>query len=109
MGSGPMQTGGTAGKKLFDHIPSRDSSAVGVLQWDRFLDEAVAGAPGEKLGLSPGKISLLVAPAGGWRGICKSFAFAGIRLHKLHELKFDLNQVLSGLGSAPCLPSAIIC
>ena len=106
MGSGPMRA--AYGKEeLFDHIPGREqaTAAVGVLESDRLPDAALTEHLAEKLGLPPGKISLLVAPAASMAGnlqvVARSLETA---LHKLHELKFNLNQVLSGSGSAPLPP-----
>ncbi len=108
MGSGPMRA--AYGKEeLFDHIPGREqaATAVGVLESDRLPDDAVTAHLAEKLGLPPAKIALLVAPAASMAGnlqvVARSLETA---LHKLHELKFDLNQVRSGLGSAPLPPVA---
>src|SRR5262249_47782387 len=61
----------------------------------------------EHLSLPPAKLTLLVAPAfsiaGGLQVVARSLETA---LHKLHELKFDLNQVVSGYGTAPLPPPA---
>ena len=104
MGSGPMRA--VYGKEeLFEHIEGRENAAmaVGVLESRKLPDEAVADYLSTNLNLPPAKISLLVAPAASLAGnlqvVARSLETA---LHKLHELKFDLNQVLSGFGRRLC-------
>jgi methenyltetrahydromethanopterin cyclohydrolase len=108
MGSGPMRA--AYGKEaLFDHIEGREQSpeAVGVLESRKLPTDEVASFLSEKLGLPANKITLLVAPAfsiaGGIQVVARSLETA---LHKLHELKFDLKQVVSGFGIAPLPPPA---
>src|SRR5207237_1332592 len=59
------------------------------------------------LNLPATKITLLAAPAASLAGnlqvVARSLETA---LHKLHELKFDLRQVVSGFGCAPLPPVA---
>jgi methenyltetrahydromethanopterin cyclohydrolase len=108
MGSGPMRA--AYGKEaLFKHIPGREQPpvAVGVLETRKLPDEAVVDYLCERLGLPPAKLTLLAAPASSQAGnlqvVARSLETA---LHKLHELRFDLSQVVSGFGSAPLPPVA---
>jgi methenyltetrahydromethanopterin cyclohydrolase len=108
MGSGPMRA--AHGKEeLFADIPGREESpvAVGVLETRKLPDDAVIEHLSQALNLPPNKITLLAAPAASQAGnlqvVARSLETA---LHKLHELKFDLNQVVSGFGSAPLPPVA---
>ncbi|MCS6851864.1 MAG: methenyltetrahydromethanopterin cyclohydrolase [Gemmataceae bacterium] len=108
MGSGPMRA--AYGKEpLFDHIPGREHApvAVGILETESLPDAAVIDYLADKLKLSPAKLTFLVAPASSIAGnlqvVARSLETA---LHKLHELKFDLKQVISGFGSAPLPPVA---
>jgi methenyltetrahydromethanopterin cyclohydrolase len=108
MGSGPMRA--AYGKEeLFDHLPGREPApvAVGVLETRKLPDEAVFAYLAEKLQLPANKITLLAAPtfsmAGNLQVVSRSLETA---LHKLHELKFDLGQVVSGCGTAPVPPVA---
>jgi len=108
MGSGPMRA--AYGKEeLFDHLPGREAApaAVGVLETRKLPDEAVATHLAEKLRLPPAKLTLLAAPAfsiaGNLQVVARSLETA---LHKLHELRFDLQQVVSGCGTAPLPPVA---
>ena len=108
MGSGPMRA--AYGKEeLFDHISGREKSpvAVGILETRKLPDDEVIDYLSKALKLPAGKITLLAAPAASLAGnlqvVARSLETA---LHKLHELKFDLNQVVSGAGWAPLPPVA---
>ncbi|HEY1861269.1 MAG TPA: methenyltetrahydromethanopterin cyclohydrolase, partial [Gemmataceae bacterium] len=108
MGSGPMRA--AYGKEdLFDDIPGREQPpvAVGVLESRKLPDDAVITYLCERVNLPPAKLTLLVAPAfslaGSLQVVARSLETA---LHKLHELKFDLKQVVSGYGTAPLPPPA---
>jgi methenyltetrahydromethanopterin cyclohydrolase len=108
MGSGPMRA--AHGKEdLYDHIPGREKPpvAVGILETHELPGEAVVKYVAEAVGLPPGKVTLLAAPstsiAGAVQVVARSVETA---LHKLHELKFDLKQVVSGFGTAPLPPVA---
>lgn len=109
MGSGPMRAA-YAKEELFEHIEGRESApvAVGVLETRKFPDDAVIDFLAERLKLPPNKITLLVAPpssqAGNLQVVARSVEMA---MHKLHELKFDLSQVVTGFGSAPLPPVAV--
>ena len=108
MGSGPMRA--AYGKEeLFASIPGKEEApvAVGVLETRKLPDDAVIEYLNQALNLPAAKITLLVAPAASQAGnlqvVARSLETA---LHKLHELKFDLNQVVSGFGAAPLPPVA---
>ena len=108
MGSGPMRA--AYGKEeLFAHIPGKEQApvAVGVLETRKLPDDAVIAHLSEALKIPANKIMLLAAPAASQAGnlqvVARSLETA---LHKLHELKFDLNQVVTGFGSAPLPPVA---
>jgi methenyltetrahydromethanopterin cyclohydrolase len=108
MGSGPMRA--AYGKEdLYDHIPGREKPpvAVGILETHELPGEAVVKHIAEAVGVPAGKVTLLAAPstsiAGAIQVVARSVETA---LHKLHELKFDLKQVVSGFGTAPLPPVA---
>jgi methenyltetrahydromethanopterin cyclohydrolase len=108
MGSGPMRA--AYGKEeLFDKIPGREEApvAVGVLETGKLPGDEVVRYLAEALMLPPGKLTLLAAPASSIAGdiqvVARSLETA---LHKLHELGFDLGQVVSGFGAAPLPPVA---
>jgi len=109
MGSGPMRA--LYGKEdLFDHIPGREPGgpvAVGVLETRKLPDDAVLDYLSHSVGLPPAKLTLLAAPAASMAGTLQVVARSiETALHKLHELKFDLGQVVSAFGSAPLPPVA---
>jgi methenyltetrahydromethanopterin cyclohydrolase len=106
MGSGPMRA--IYGKEdLYDHIPGREQApvAVGVLETRKLPDAGVIEYLSTALKVPAAKITLLAAPAhslaGNLQVVARSLETA---LHKLHELGFDLSQVVSGMGTAPLPP-----
>jgi methenyltetrahydromethanopterin cyclohydrolase len=106
MGSGPMRAA-YGREELFNHIPGREQPpvAVGVLETRKLPDDAVVGYLADSLKLPPNKLTLLVAPATSLAGNLQVVARAlETTLHKLHELHFDLSQILSGFGLAPLPP-----
>ena len=108
MGSGPMRAA-HAKEELYEHIPGKEQPpvAVGVLEARKLPDEAVFEHLSQALNIPVSKITLCAAPAASQAGnlqvVARSLETA---LHKLHELHFDLNQVVSGFGSAPLPPVA---
>src|SRR5262249_54336698 len=108
MGSGPMRA--AYGKEaLFDKIPGREQPpvAVGVLETRKLPDEAVVAHLCEKLSLPPAKLTFVLAPASSLAGTTQVVARSlETALHKMHELHFDLAQVVSGFGAAPLPPVA---
>ncbi len=108
MGSGPMRAR-YGQEELFDHLPGREQSpvAVGVLETRKLPAEEVVAHLCEKLGLPPACLTLLAAPTASLAGTVQVVARSlETCLHKLHELKFDLTQVVSGFGTAPLPPPA---
>jgi len=108
IGSGPMRA--KHGKEeLFDDIPGREDSAVavGVLETRKLPTDEVISVLSQKLALASDRLMLLVAPtsslAGTMQIVARSLETA---LHKLHALKFDVNQIVSGYGTAPLPPPA---
>jgi methenyltetrahydromethanopterin cyclohydrolase len=108
MGSGPMRA--VRGREpLFDVIGHREDSdsVVGVLESKRIPPTEVCHQVAEACRVDPENLTLLVAPttslAGSVQVVARSVETA---LHKLHELGFPLDQVVSGFGSAPLPPVA---
>ena len=108
MGSGPMRAA-YGGEELFAHIGRRESpdAVVGVLEARKLPGAEVFAHLAEKLKVEPRQITLLVAPtasiAGGLQIVSRSVETA---LHKLHALRFDIERVVAGFGSAPLPPVA---
>ena len=106
MGSGPFRAA-WGGEELFNDIPGQETPpvAVAVLETNKLPTDAVVNHIAENVKLPANKITLLAAPASSMAGniqvVARSLETA---LHKLHELKFDLGQILSGFGSAPLPP-----
>ena len=108
MGSGPMRA--ASGKEaVFDKIGRREEpeAVVGVLETRKPPNAAVVGSIASACRVSPSSVLLLVAPtaslAGGVQVVARSVETA---LHKLGELGFDVNRVVSAYGSAPLPPVA---
>ena len=108
MGSGPMRA--ARGKEaLFDDIGFRETPrcVVGVLETGRLPDDAVVQKIARSCGVPADRITLVVARtaslAGGVQVVARSVETA---MHKLHELKFDLECVVGGFGVAPVPPVA---
>jgi methenyltetrahydromethanopterin cyclohydrolase len=108
MGSGPMRA--IHGKEeLFGAIEGREQApaAVGCLETRKLPSDGVVDYLCDVLKLPPAKLTLLVAPAASLAGNLQVVARSvETCLHKLHELKFDLRQVVSAFGSAPLPPVA---
>jgi methenyltetrahydromethanopterin cyclohydrolase len=108
MGSGPIRAL-SAREEIFQHIPGKEESpvAVGVLETRKHPTEDVVASFVGKLPVSAESLTLLVAPASSMAGTVQVVARSiETALHKLHELKFDVNQVVSGYGIAPLPPVA---
>jgi len=108
MGSGPMRAL-AAREDVIKHLKISDDStvAVGVLESRKLPTEDVIAAIREKLPAAVTRLTLLVAPAASLAGTIQVVARSvETALHKLHELKFDVNQIVSGFGVAPLPPVA---
>jgi methenyltetrahydromethanopterin cyclohydrolase len=106
MGSGPMRAV-AATEELFEELPGKEESsvAVGVLETRKYPTEEVIAAIVSKLPAVAERLTLLVAPAASIAGTTQVVARSvETTLHKLHELKFDVTQVVAGYGVAPLPP-----
>jgi len=108
MGSGAMRAA-YGGEKLFETVQMREKpqQVVGVLESRQIPTSAAMTWIAQKTGVNVDDVHLLVAPtaslAGGVQVVSRSVETA---LHKLHELEFDLDRVVSGRGQAPLPPVA---
>jgi methenyltetrahydromethanopterin cyclohydrolase len=106
MGSGPMRAV-MGGEAIYDDIGFLETSpvVVGVLESRKLPTEEVVASLQAKLPATTKRLALLVAPASSIAGniqvVARSVETA---MHKLHECKFDVRQVLSGFGIAPLPP-----
>src|SRR5437773_1584773 len=79
----------------------------GVLETRKLPTEEVVTHLCQQLGLDPTLVALLCAPASSMAGTLQVVARSvETALHKLHELHFDLVQVVSAQGWAPLPPVA---
>jgi methenyltetrahydromethanopterin cyclohydrolase len=113
MGSGPMRAV-AAREPLFEEIGYREKietpwneDCFGVLEAGTLPPKSVCEGIAAKCGVDSNHLVLMVAPtrsiAGTLQIVARSVETA---LHKLHELKFDLNNIVSAFGSAPLPPPA---
>ena len=108
MGSGP----GRAlhrGEPLFEEIAYRDPAIVAVLALEtrRLPSAEVARWVAEKCHVAPDRLYLLVAPTASLVGSVQIAArVVETGLHKMHEVGFDIDTVLSGFGTCPLAPVA---
>jgi methenyltetrahydromethanopterin cyclohydrolase len=108
MGSGPMRAAANR-ELIITELGLQETApcAVGILETRKHPTEEVIAGIVSKLPNLVEKLTLLVAPAcsivGTIQVVARSVETA---LHKLHELKFDLKQVISGYGIAPLPPVA---
>ncbi len=108
MGSGPMRA--AYGKEpIFEKIGRRESPqcVVGVLETRKQPPIEVVEKIASGCGVAPANVTLAYAPtaslAGGLQIVARSVETA---LHKLAELGFDLDRIVSGHGLAPLPPVA---
>lgn len=109
MGSGPMRALAAREEVIKElHLKEEAPCGVGSLETNKHpTEEIIAGIVG-KLPEVAEKLTLLVAPAGSIAGTLQVVARSvETALHKLHELKFDVRQVVSGYGVAPLPPVAV--
>src|SRR3954468_16093280 len=108
MGSGPMRAAACR-EEIFKDIGNceRSEVCVGVLETRKIPPDIVCTDLAEKCGISPTKLTLLVAPTASIAGTVQIVARSvETALHKLHVLGFDLLRVVSGFGKAPLPPVA---
>ncbi len=106
LGSGPARAMGSK-EPLFDELGYRNSPAdtVIVLEVDRVPPPEIAEKIVSRCGIKPEQLSMILTPtsslAGGVQIVARVLEVA---LHKLHELKFPLEQFVDGGASAPLPP-----
>jgi methenyltetrahydromethanopterin cyclohydrolase len=110
MGSGPLRAIARVEHELFDRLGySEPPSGRGVLVLESRTppDAAVAAYVAAKAGLSPDRLTILVAPtASPAASVQISARVVETALHKMHELGFDVRNVLTAFGTAPLAPIA---
>jgi methenyltetrahydromethanopterin cyclohydrolase len=94
---------------LYDdlEVDEHARSAVLCLETREPPPEAVAEYVAERAGVAPSDLTLLFAPTASLAGSVQVAArVVETALHKLHELEFDVERVVSGFGSCPLPPVA---
>lgn len=108
MGSGPMRAAAAA-EDLFETLDYRErpERCVGILETARLPGPEVLEYLADKTGLPREAILLLAAPTSSQAGTLQVVARSvETALHKLFELGFDVNRVVSAVGRAPLAPVA---
>ena len=108
LGSGPGRA--MAGKEpLFEELGYRDRAegVCLVLEVDKPPPAALVDKIARDCGVPPSAVTLILTPTKSLAGTVQIVArVLEVALHKLHELKFPLEQVIDGMGTAPLPPPA---
>ena len=108
MGSGPMRA--RRGKEhVLEELKLSDQEplAVGVLECEQLPSNEVCEMIAGECNIQPNQLTLCVAPTRSIAGVIQVVARSvETSLHKLFELGFDLNQLVSAHGTAPVPPPA---
>ncbi|WP_425616974.1 methenyltetrahydromethanopterin cyclohydrolase [Anatilimnocola sp. NA78] len=108
MGSGPMRAAANR-EPIFADLQYIESpqQVVGVLETSKTPPSAIVEQIAAACHVSPDRVTLLGARTASIAGTVQVVARSvETALHKLHALKFDLQQVVSGYGTAPLPPIA---
>jgi len=109
MGSGPLRAHARVEEELFAKLGYAERAERGVLVLETRSPptEAVAVWVARKAGLDPSQLTLVAAPTASIAGNVQIIArVLETGLHKMDALGFDLNKVVSGMGTAPLPPVA---
>jgi methenyltetrahydromethanopterin cyclohydrolase len=108
LGSGPGRAVGSS-EKLFEELGYRDrpESTVLVLESDRVPPAALVSEISQKCGLYEEHLTFILTPTTSLAGAVQVVArVLETALHKAHALKFPLDSIIDGAGSAPLCPPA---
>lgn len=109
LGSGPLRARARVEKDLFERLGYMEDASRGVLVLEtRTLPgDDVAGWVAERAGISPGGVTLVVAPTASLAGGVQVVArVVETGLHKMETIGFDITRVVSAMGTAPLPPLA---
>jgi len=109
MGSGPLRAHARVEKELFAKLGYAERAERGVLLLETRTPptDEVAAWVGQKAGLAPAQLTFVVAPTASVAGGVQIAArILETGLHKMDTLGFDVNKVVSGIGTAPLPPVA---
>jgi len=108
LGSGPGRA--VARKEaLFDELGYHDAADVSclVLEVEKRPPAPLIAKVSKDCGLSPRQLTLILTPTKSLAGTVQIVArVLEVALHKLHELRFPLDRVVDGMGTAPLPPPA---
>lgn len=108
MGSGPARMLGSS-EPVLDRLQLRERSrrAVIALETRAFPDDSVAEFLAERCSISPGGLSMLVAPTASVVGSVQIAArMVETGIHKMIELGLPVDAVLTASGTCPVAPVA---
>jgi len=107
MGSGAMRLRRGREQLLQDlQAGDADDLAVGTLECDELPSNALAEAMADECQIDPSQLYLAIAPTRSTAGCVQVVArCVETCMHKLHELGFELDRVLSAHGLAPVPPA----
>ncbi len=106
LGSGPARALARR-EPLFAELGYVDTASEGVMviESERPPPAELAHQIAEDCGLDPRQMTFIYAPTQSLAGGCQVVARAlEVALHKAHELKFPLERIVEGMGSAPLPP-----
>ncbi|WP_425571342.1 methenyltetrahydromethanopterin cyclohydrolase [Novipirellula rosea] len=108
MGSGPMRAARGREEALVElKLVESADTVVGVLESDRLPDADVIAMIADQCSVAANQVRLAIAPstsiAGSVQVVSRAIETA---MHKLHELKFDVTNIVSATGHAPLPPPA---
>ncbi len=109
MGSGPLRAVARVEKELYEKLgyEERADRGVLVLEARELPNENVADYVANRSGLPADRLTFLIAPTASLAGgVQISARVLETALHKMLELGFDIEAILSGLGTAPVPPVA---
>ncbi len=109
MGSGPLRAVARVEKKLYEKLGYKERADRGVLVLEarELPNENVADYVANRSGLPADRLTFLIAPTASLAGgVQISARVLETALHKMMELEFDIEAILSGLGTAPIPPVA---
>jgi methenyltetrahydromethanopterin cyclohydrolase len=109
MGSGPLRAHARVEKELFEKLGYGEEATHGVLVLEgrQLPTAAVAEWVARKARLAPAQLTFLVAPTASLAGGVQIAArVVETAMHKIEQLGFHLDRIVSGFGTAPLAPVA---
>jgi methenyltetrahydromethanopterin cyclohydrolase len=106
LGSGPARALARR-EPLFEELAHREAAdrAVLVLETEQPPPAPVVSMVADACGIRPERLTILFAPTRSLAGSVQVVArVVEVALHKAHALKFPLDRIVDGVGSAPLSP-----